>query len=123
MAYREKGIFDRARLGAPNRDRNRAIVRTTGETEMQKPTWADIVATIQRNYDKRQRAWRKFMARTTKLAALADPRTGGNECLCRNWGNEESRRIWADGWKRWRAYSDQCDKRYSALMAMSRNAI
>jgi hypothetical protein len=78
--------------------------------------WNDRFNLILRNADKRRRAWRRFMSRTTKLAAIADPRTGGNESLVHNWGNQEARRIWAEGWKRWRAYAEAADKRYNMLV-------
>lgn len=88
----------------------------------QRPTtWAEMIARIQSDYAKRERAFRTFMQRTTRLAAIADPRTSGNECLCRNWGNDAARRIWSEGWQRWRAYSDACDRRYSANMHLIRN--
>lgn len=68
------------------------------------------------NGAKRRRAWRRFISRTTKLAAIADPRTGGNENLVHNWGNEAARQVWANGWKRWRAYADAADRRYNLLI-------
>lgn len=81
--------------------------------------WNDFLAKTGHMVAKRNRAWRRFMSRTTKLAAIADPRTSGNECLCRNWGNDESRRIWADAWNRWHAYANECDRRYRAWWDMA----
>jgi len=75
-------------------------------------TWQGMCAAIQAQGFKKDRAFRTFMRRTIKLAAYADPATGGNECMVRNWGNDEARRIWADGWQRWQAYSAECDRRY-----------
>lgn len=69
-----------------------------------------------RHLDRRHRAWRRFMSSATKLAAIADPRTGGNETLCHNWGNAESRAAWAAGWRRWRAYAERSDEITRALM-------
>lgn len=65
---------------------------------------------------RKDRAWRTFQRRTTKLAALADPRTGGNECLTLNWGADEARRIWSDGWKRWDCYSAEFQRRYDVMI-------
>ena len=80
-----------------------------------KLTWDQMIAAHRALGARRNRAWQSFIARTTRLAALADPRTGGNENLCRNWGNEESKRIWSDAWERWRSYSNRIDARHNAL--------
>lgn len=84
-------------------------------------TWQEHCAAIVAMGQKRSRAWRIFMRRTIKLAAIADPRTGGNEMLIHNWGNEAARLIWSNGWKRWRAYSAECDRRYNAAMHRGRS--
>jgi hypothetical protein len=82
--------------------------------------WNTFTANSVARHLKRQRTFALFLRRTQKLAAIADPATGGNECLCGNWGNEESRRIWREGWPRWRAYANECDKRYEAEWKASR---
>lgn len=76
--------------------------------------WNVFVSQAATRHLKRQAAFRLFVRRTHKLAALADPATGGNETLCGNWGNEASKRIWREAWKRWNAYSAECDRRYQA---------
>lgn len=83
-------------------------------------TWQEHCAALVAMGGKKDRAWRTFMRRTHKLAAIADPRTGGNEMLIHNWGNEAARLVWANGWKRWRTYSEQCDRRYNAAMRFGR---
>lgn len=77
--------------------------------------WNEFISRSHAICVKRDRAWRTFLRRTIKLAALADPRTSGNECLCRNWGNDESKRIWDDAWKRWHSYSSECERRTDAM--------
>jgi len=79
-------------------------------------TWNKLHARLVASTQRRNRAWRIFMDRTHKLAAIADSRTGGIETLCRNWGNAESVRIWNEGWQRWRAVSVAYDRRYNAIM-------
>lgn len=76
--------------------------------------WTAFTANAATRYQKAQEAFGLFIRRTQKLAALADPATGGNETLCGNWGNEESRRIWREGWARWHRYSAEADRRYQA---------
>lgn len=62
-----------------------------------------------RHLERRHRAWRRFLTRTRRLAALADPRTGGNETLCHNWGNAQARAVWLAGWRRWHAYAERSE--------------
>ena len=66
---------------------------------------------------RRAKAFRLFMERTRKLAAKADPRTGGNEALCINWGNDAALQIWRNAWPRWKCLADRYDRRFSALWA------
>ena len=78
--------------------------------------WKFHHARLVANCAKRDQAWRVFMDRTHKLAAIADPRTGGNETLCRNWGNADSVRIWNEGWQRWQRIAAAYDRRYNAIL-------
>lgn len=78
--------------------------------------WQALHAQLVASTRKRDKAWRVFMDRTHKLAALAHPETGGIETLCRNWGNAESVRVWRDGWRRWQAVSAAYDRRYNAIL-------
>ena len=64
---------------------------------------------------KKDRTWSTFTARQRKLVALADPRTGGDNGLAHNWGNDASRAVMANGWRRWHAYSEAFHARYSLL--------
>lgn len=82
--------------------------------------WAAHMARIGALVDRKNRAWRTFMRRTHKLAALADPRTGGNEMLVHNWGNDQARAVWAHGWERWRRYGAAFDRRYRAMLDAAR---
>ena len=84
--------------------------------------WADMIRKCQALGVKRDRAFRTFMRRTMKLARAAHPATGGNECLVHNWGNDEARRIWADGWRRWRSYSAAADRRHREWVDAARKA-
>jgi hypothetical protein len=68
---------------------------------------------------KRQRAWLRFMSRTQALAAKADPRTGGLETLCRNWGTAESVDVWRRGWLRWARYAAGHDRRWRELVGLA----
>jgi hypothetical protein len=70
-------------------------------------------------WGKRQRAWRRFMSRTHALAAKADPRTGGNEMLCRNWGTPESVDVWRRAWLRWSRYAASHDRRWRELVGVA----
>lgn len=76
-------------------------------------TWTEFCAMVSDRQRKRERAFRTWNARCTKLAAIADSRTGGHYGLCLNWGNAESVRIWRDD-SRWRSYANECDRRYRA---------
>jgi hypothetical protein len=84
--------------------------------------WQERCAAASEVYQRRDQLFRRFMRRTTALAKAAHPATGGNECLCHNWGNEESRRIWHDGWRCWDAAARALDDRYSGLWADRRAA-
>lgn len=66
-------------------------------------------AALMRHLARKNRAWRRFMSRTIRLAAIADPRTGGNELLIHNWGNDAAKAVWRDGWRRWHAYSKRAE--------------
>ena len=79
--------------------------------------WAERCAASAEIYTRPNRLFRVFIRRTTALAKAAHPATSGNECLCLNWGNEESRRIWRDGWRRWDRLSRRLDAIYDALWA------
>ena len=85
-------------------------------------TWDQMLATHAKLGQRRRKAWNSFLARTSRLAALADPRTSGMETLCLNWGNDESKRVWADGWRRWHAYSRRIDALHQAAWDAVRKA-
>lgn len=76
--------------------------------------WAQGIADCRAITAKRDRCFRTAMKRGQKLARLAHPETGGNECFCHNWGNEESRRLWKQTWERFHKYSTAADARWHA---------
>lgn len=67
-------------------------------------------------YQRRSAAYRRYCATTTALACRADPATGGNQCLCHNWGNEESRAIWQRRDARWNKIGLLFDAAYYAVL-------
>ena len=83
--------------------------------------WQNHCAALVRMIDRKNRAFRVFMNRTHALARAAHPATGGNECMCRNWGNAECNRIWSEGWARWDAYSRAFQRRYDAYIRAGRS--
>lgn len=59
------------------------------------------------------RIWYKLIARAKSHAKAAHPATGGLEQLAHNWGNAESKAVWARFWATWRKL-DATYKRLSA---------
>jgi len=75
-----------------------------------------IMAEIRANYFKKTKLFRTATMRATKLASIADPATGGNQCLVRNWGNEAANRIWSETMAKERKASEVYNARYTELM-------
>lgn len=71
-----------------------------------------MTKTTSQIYQMQTRMYRNLAERTRRLAARADPATGGNSLLIHNWGNAAARAVKAKADARWSHLSALLDRMY-----------